>query len=260
MQFRAWEPAYKTILAAFGYDRADDERARDTLAGLLLADAVIDPAAVSLSGRVAIAGAGPTLEAEADRASTADTVVAASSAAGRLEEQGIAVDWLVTDLDGRPATAVRLTTADTPVAVHAHGDNVAAVREWVPAMDPASVLPTTQAAPAAAVSNVGGFTDGDRAAFLADALGATELTFLGWQFDDPTVSPEKRRKLAWAERLLHWLERRRGERFGVLDGRRESLTLSWLTETETETEAGTDTETDANTSRETDADAQSDPE
>ncbi|MFC6736148.1 hypothetical protein ACFQEQ_07845, partial [Halolamina salina] len=75
------------------------------------------------------------------------------------------------------------------------------------------------------VRNFGGFTDGDRDAFLADALGAGELRFVGWQFDDPDVGELKARKLHWAERLLYWLETRRGERFVVLDGRREELRL-----------------------------------
>ena len=85
------------------------------------------------------------------------------------------------------------------------------------------MIPTTQAAPADGVRNFGGFTDGDRAAFFADAVGAAELVFPGWAFDDPTVSAEKRHKLGWAERLLYWLERRRDERFGVLDGRRDAI-------------------------------------
>ena len=74
-----------------------------------------------------------------------------------------------------------------------------------------------------AVDNFGGFTDGDRAAFLADELGAADLRFVGWDFDDPAVGPEKARKLRWAERLLHLLERRRGDRFGVLEGRRAAI-------------------------------------
>jgi uncharacterized Rossmann fold enzyme len=45
----------------------------------------------------------------------------------------------------------------------------------------------------------------------------------GWVFDDPAVSAEKREKLRWAERLLYWLERRRGQRFAVLDGRRDDI-------------------------------------
>ena len=63
----------------------------------------------------------------------------------------------------------------------------------------------------------------DRAAFLADHLGAARLSFPGWDFDDPGVGAEKRRKLRWAARLLAWLERRRDERFSVLDSRRGAL-------------------------------------
>jgi len=72
-----------------------------------------------------------------------------------------------------------------------------------------------------------GFTDGDRAAFLADACGADRLVFPGWSFDDPTVDAQKAKKLRWAERLLLVLEERRGERFAVLDGRREGIDRPW---------------------------------
>jgi len=171
----------------------------------------------------AIAGAGPSLEAEADRARTAGAVLAASTAADRLREQGVAVDAMVTDLDKNPETGRELSRSGTPVVAHAHGDNIPAVERHVPDYDPAYVLPTTQAAPRSPVRNFGGFTDGDRAAFLADHLGAAELVFVGWDFEDDTLGPEKRRKLDWAERLLAWLERRRGERFAVLDGRRDGI-------------------------------------
>jgi uncharacterized Rossmann fold enzyme len=117
-----------------------------------------------------------------------------------------------------------------PVAVHAHGDNQAALAEHVPNCTREQVLATTQAAPVGPVRNFGGFTDGDRAAFLADHLGASDLVFLGWDFDDPSVGADKRRKLCWAERLLYWLERRRGERFDVLDGRRAAIDTSAIPE------------------------------
>ncbi|WP_246988478.1 6-hydroxymethylpterin diphosphokinase MptE-like protein [Halorientalis marina] len=221
MDFTTWEPVYEAILADFGFDRAADERARDILADLT---GPFDTSQLPLNGRtVAIAGAGPSLPAEADRAASADAVVAASTAADRLLDAGVDVDCMVTDLDKTPGTARDLTERGVPVAVHAHGDNVPAVREYVPTFEGDWVLPTTQAAPVGPVANVGGFTDGDRAAFLADHLGAAELRFVGWDFDDPDVGPMKRRKLVWAERLLYWLERRRGERFAVLDGRRDGI-------------------------------------
>ena len=224
MEFDEWEPVYEAILEAFGFDRGADERARDVLASLT---GPFDPAPLSTveDATVAIAGAGPSLDsvAELERAREVDVVIAASTAADVLEANGVAVDCMVTDLDKNPETVRRLTAEGIPVAVHAHGDNISAVRSVVPDCVDEFVLPTTQAAPSGPVRNVGGFTDGDRAAFLADALGAADLEFVGWDFDDPAVGPVKAQKLEWAERLLYWLERRRGDRFSVLDGRRDGI-------------------------------------
>ncbi|WP_256687387.1 6-hydroxymethylpterin diphosphokinase MptE-like protein [Halococcus qingdaonensis] len=227
MNFAAWEPVYEAILADFGFDRASDEHVRDRLADL------VDPFdldRLDVTGEtVVIAGAGPSLETDLDGVDTTDgSVFAASTAVDRLQEAGIAVDCMVTDLDKNPETVRALTEAGTPVAIHAHGDNEPLVEEVVPTLDVEHVLGTTQAAPADPVVNLGGFTDGDRAAFLADHCGASRLTFVGWNFDDGSVDAMKKRKLVWAERLLYWLERRRGERFSVLDGRRDGIDTSVL--------------------------------
>jgi len=224
MEFQTWKPVYEGLLAAFGYPRAGDERARDRLGELVAETETYSPAGLELDGKtVAIAGAGPSLETETERAAAADAVLAASTAVDRLRAAGVAVDAMVTDLDKNPETGRELTESGTPVFVHAHGDNVPAVERWVPAYDAAAMVPTTQAAPTDRVHNFGGFTDGDRAAFTADHFGAAELRFVGWDFEDPDVSPEKREKLQWAERLLHWLEGRRDERFDVLEGRRDDI-------------------------------------
>ncbi|WP_338738584.1 6-hydroxymethylpterin diphosphokinase MptE-like protein [Haloplanus salilacus] len=220
MNYATWRPVYRRILGDFGFDAEADERARDRLATQV--DPFDERRLDRIDGAtVAVAGAGPSLADETAVAAAADVVIAASAAAETLGESG--VDVMVTDLDKTPDTARALTRAGVPVAVHAHGDNLDAVEEWVPRFDGDHVLPTTQAEPRGPVVNYGGFTDGDRAAFLADAFGADRLRFPGWDFDDPSVSPTKRRKLAWAERLLHWLERRRDDRFSVLDGRREGI-------------------------------------
>ena len=221
MDFEDWQPIYEAIRADFGYDRADDERAREELA--VLAEP-FDFARLDVAGKtVAIAGAAPALLDELDRIREADAVFAASNAAAVLLRRGFGVDCMVTDLDKVPGVARDLTHAGTPVAVHAHGDNRGAIRGWVPEMATDWVIATTQVKPRPPVVNVGGFTDGDRAAFLADHLGAARLSFPGWDFDDPGVGAEKRRKLRWAARLLAWLERSRDERFSVLDGRRGAL-------------------------------------
>lgn len=224
MEFHEWEPVYERILMDFGFERAADECARDRLAALS-EPFDLDSLPGFEGATVAVAGAGPPLADETEIAAEADCVVAASTAADVLAAAGITVDLAVTDLDKNPDSLVELSRAGTPVAVHAHGDNIPAVEEWVPEFASEHLLPTTQASPVGPVRNFGGFTDGDRAAFLADALGAAELRFPGWAFDDPSVDRMKAKKLDWAERLLFWLETRRGEQFDILDGRREGLTL-----------------------------------
>ena len=221
MEFDEWSPVYEAILAEFGFDRAADEHARDVLAEFV---EPFDLTRLDASdATVAIAGGAGTLRDELAEAAAADVVFAASTAADVLVEAGIPVDLLVTDLDKNPETARSFTESGIPVAAHAHGDNVPLVTELVPTFNTSCVLGTTQAAPVDAVYNFGGFTDGDRAAFLADHLGASELRFPGWDFDDPTVDVMKAKKLDWAERLLYWLETRRDDSFGLLDGRRAAI-------------------------------------
>ncbi|WP_331233609.1 6-hydroxymethylpterin diphosphokinase MptE-like protein [Natronorarus salvus] len=226
MNFESWEPVYEAILDDFGFDRGADERARDRLAD------VAEPFEfdrLDCSRRtVAVVGAAPSLERETELAAECDVVFAASTATDTLLDAGIGVDCMVTDLDKNPGTARALTREGVPVAAHAHGDNVGALEREIPRFDLGNTVATTQAAPVGNVYNVGGFTDGDRAAFLADHLAAERLRFVGWEFDDPSVGPTKARKLAWAERLLYWLESRRGERFPVLDGRRSGIDASAL--------------------------------
>ncbi|WP_439026911.1 6-hydroxymethylpterin diphosphokinase MptE-like protein [Haloarchaeobius sp. DT45] len=223
MEFSEFEPVYERICRDFGFDRAGDEAARDVLAALTTP---FDESRLStLAGEcVAICGAGPSL-ADDLASLDADRIVAASTAAAICRDNGVSVDVYVTDLDGDPELAGELSAAETPTVVHAHGDNLPEIREQVPALTREHVLPTTQAAPVEHVRNFGGFTDGDRAAFLADHFGAAELVFPGWDFDDPAVDPMKRQKLGWAARLLYWLERRRDEEFAVLDGIRDGLEL-----------------------------------
>lgn len=217
MAFSEWEPIYEAILDDMGYDRAGDKRARDLLCGMTQP---FDLDRLSFAGGT-VAVVGPAVTEEwADRT---DHVVAVSGAAHSLNATARAIDLVVTDLDETPETAVRLTHEGTPVAVAAHGDNISALREYVPKMAAENVLGTTQAEPRSHLLNAGGFTDGDRAAYIADRIGAGELSFPGWDLDDPSVTPMKQHKLVWAGRLLRLLEQRRGDRFELLDGRRREI-------------------------------------
>jgi len=221
MEYEAWAPIYEAIVTAFGFDPAADRRARDYLDHRV---ARFDRSRIDVTDQtVAIAGGSESLVDELDSVRAAESVVAVSSAATVLFDDGIEPDLIVTDLDGTPQTAIELSHEGVPVAVHGHGDNRDALEEYLPQFDHEQVLATTQVEPTKRVLNLGGFTDGDRAASIVDELGASGLSFPGWNFDDPGVSIVKARKLRWAGLLLRCLERRRDEHFDLLDGRREDL-------------------------------------
>jgi hypothetical protein len=65
-----------------------------------------------------------------------------------------------------------------------------------------NVIGSTQAVPLENVFNFGGFTDGDRAVYVAHEFGAGTIKLAGFFFDDPVVSPAKSKKLKWARRLI----------------------------------------------------------
>ena len=221
MDFETWALIYDRIVRDMGYDPTADRRARDLLDDL---SSPFDFDRLDFEGQnVAIAGGSETLEQDLEDVQAAERVIAVSYASTVLRENGRVPDLVITDLDSVPETQVSLSADGVPIGVHAHGDNIPALKRYVPEFDQTNVFGTTQVQPTDRVVNFGGFTDGDRAAFLADHFGARTLTFPGWEFDDPTVSAEKRRKLMWAARLLLCLERRRNERFSVLDGWRSKL-------------------------------------
>ncbi|HUK93181.1 MAG TPA: 6-hydroxymethylpterin diphosphokinase MptE-like protein [Methanomicrobiales archaeon] len=197
--FEDWEPYYLRILAHFGFDRARDEEAAVLLASLLDRDD-LPLLRECIGGKPAtVCGNGPNLAEELGR--IRGTVIAADGAASRLHARGIRPDVIVTDLDGATDAFVGMNRAGTIIVVHAHGDNMDLLRRWVPRF-PGPLVGTTQSRPFGAIHNFGGFSDGDRAVFLADALGATEVVIVGFDLDDPSVGPVKRGKLLFARELL----------------------------------------------------------
>ena len=199
MQFSEWEPHYLEILEYFGIDRAGDEEAARLLASLLACDNILSLASLTDGNDVTVCGNAPCLKEELGRIT--GIVFAADAAAEVLDTHGIRPDAIFTDLDGATDRFIELNREGTLVVIHAHGDNMPLLRHWVPRF-PGKVVGTTQAAPLPHVYNFGGFTDGDRAVFTADELGASQITLVGFDLDDRNVDPMKRGKLHWARKLL----------------------------------------------------------
>lgn len=204
-----WAPVYEEILKDFGYDRAEDEAARDELAALLAERDVADPARLrSLLEGEDVVVYGPALDAETDwhYEPRGDVKIATDAATRPLLDRNVVPDVVVTDLDGDVWAHVEANARGAVVIVHAHGDNRPALREWVPRFR-GPVIGSTQAEPVPRVFDWGGFTDGDRAVFLADHYRARVITLVGFDFDRPVEKPGKslavkRKKLRWARALI----------------------------------------------------------
>jgi len=199
MDFADWEPHYREILEYFGFDREGDEEAARLLSALLDHDNLLSLASLTDGNGVTVCGNAPCLRDELGKIS--GIVFAADAAAEVLDSHGIFPDAIFTDLDGATDRFLELNNEGTIVVIHAHGDNMPLLRHWVPRFK-GKVVGTTQSAPLPHVYNFGGFTDGDRAVFAADELGASHITLVGFDLDDENVDPMKRGKLFWARKLL----------------------------------------------------------
>lgn len=209
MQFKDWDVYYRQILGDFGYSREEDERSARLLDAKLQGTRV-DPEELRhlFGGKAAtIAGNAPGLGEEL--AVVAHPLVAADEATSVLRAQGLRPDVIVTDLDGNVEDQIAANREGTVAVIHAHGDNLAAVERWAPKFT-GKVIGTTQSKPFGRIHNFGGFTDGDRAAFLADHFGATSLLLIGFDFENPNPKDDdletKKRKLDWAYILINALD------------------------------------------------------
>ena len=203
MQFATWEPIYLALLEDFGFSKSGDEEAAKLLAELLSGrEDWLSAADARVRGRrVVVFGNAPTLDRELDVCREEDAAfLAADGATAVLLRRGIIPDIIVTDLDGPFPDILTANQEGSIAVVHAHGDNLDALRRYVPQLE--CVIGTAQCRPPEGLYNFGGFTDGDRCVFLAKELGAASIKLVGFDYEDESVTPRKRRKLAWAKRLI----------------------------------------------------------
>jgi uncharacterized Rossmann fold enzyme len=218
VEYTAWSPHYRRLAAELGYPFEREEAAARELEQLLPSSAREDPVGRlrrRLQGRsVVVVGLGPGAGAPPlDRlpARQHPVLLAADGATDRCLRAGLVPEVVVTDLDGPVPSEIAANARGALVVVHAHGDNGPALREWVPQF-PGELVGSWAGPPRAGLVNFGGFTDGDRAAYLAEALGASEILLFGFDFErvdepDPEAARRKRAKLGWARTLLELLAR-----------------------------------------------------
>ncbi|VVB94477.1 6-hydroxymethyl-7,8-dihydropterin pyrophosphokinase [uncultured archaeon] len=210
MKFEEWEPIYNLILEDMHFDRLYDERSARLLSKMLemkarkkIPDVVeVEVVRKAIQGKdVLVCGKAPRLKDDIKNIDVKKyVVITADGATSVLLNAGITPDIIVTDLDGNMDDEARANEKGAIMVVHAHGDNMDALSAEVPRLK--RVIGTTQSKPLKNVYNFGGFSDGDRSVFLALEMGAKSITLIGFDFKDVNVTPLKKKKLMWAEKLI----------------------------------------------------------
>jgi len=176
--------------------------------------------------KVIVFGAGPSLETDLRKLSDLSllhhfkTVAADGATTALLNLTEIQPDIIVSDLDGPLPDLVAAVAKGSKIIVHAHGDNMGLLKSSVPSFRRA--IGSTQVNPSRNVYNFGGFTDGDRAVFLAKAMGASSVVLAGMDFGKKIGAYSKSKvrcpdvkfkKLRFGKSLLEWLAQRGGMQY-----------------------------------------------
>ena len=226
MEFGLWEKYYTEILDDFGFSRENDEESARLLDEILSVEGCLTlddlGEIVDFSDKYIVFGAGPSLKEHIqllkEEYDLKDYVlVAADGATTALIEEKVVPDIVATDLDGKLDDILLANIRGANIIIHAHGDNIEKIASLSSFFN--NVLGTTQAQPIGNLYNFGGFTDGDRALFLAVALGASQITLAGMDFGDivtkysrPNLERDtaeaddfKNKKLVYAEKFTQWI-------------------------------------------------------
>jgi len=133
--------------------------------------------------------------------------IAADGSVKKLLDNGIIPLMVVTDLDGDLKSIQKAAREGSLIIVHAHGDNIDRIQGLVESIR-GRVIGSTQVEPRPYVYNFGGFTDGDRAVFIARALGSRKVILAGFDFEKPSACETDFEKNLWVKKLKLEVARR----------------------------------------------------
>lgn len=220
--WKTWRPWYERIISDFGYDTERDRKSASILSHLLedRKNVFEEELASLLRGREAVVfgPADPYIPDPQDQ-----VYIAAGSGLSAMLDLEIVPDMVVTDLDGDIETLCKVNDEGAIAVVHAHGDNIDKIEQYVPSLK-GPVCGTTQVRGLKNVHNFGGFTDGDRAVFLALHFAAKDIILSGFDFENPVMKAGgdigiKRKKLKYAEKLIWFASEHFDAKIVILDSR-----------------------------------------
>ncbi|MFQ6136300.1 MAG: 6-hydroxymethylpterin diphosphokinase MptE-like protein [Candidatus Hydrothermarchaeales archaeon] len=209
MRYEDWEPLYRKILEEFEFSEEMDLQSAKLLDKYLKKPDLGEIMKKIRDKEVSIFGAGPSLDRVEEIPNC--TEISADGATSFLVERGIIPDIIVTDLDGNLGDLVYANAKGSTVILHAHGDNIDKIAEH--AGNFKDLYGTTQTRPFGNLLNFGGFTDGDRAVFIAEHFKPKKIVLYGMDFDAElgrysfsSNREKKRKKLKWAKILIGHLK------------------------------------------------------
>jgi hypothetical protein len=215
-----------------GIDEEDDKKAAGVLNDLVPTPDIKKISEVLKGRDCVVLGAGPSLEEDLDklrRARYLDKVLVAVDGATTAVLKYKVPNVIVTDFDGNVQHQLKAWRQGAWLVVHAHGDNIPQLKRIVPQLNE-RVIGTTQVKPFGKLFNFGGFTDGDRAAFMAHEVGATKIYLagmdLGSKIGKYSGSKNMDRtlvKLRFCREMLTWLSSDLGARMINLTSHGEQI-------------------------------------
>ncbi len=221
-----WLKIYDNIAKQLRLSPIEDERSAELLS-VLIRNRGLEPSDIKKivhNKHVLIVGAGPSVieDLESIKRIERNKVVfvtcdGATKAFLEIFEEPPHI--IVTDLDGYPKEQILCSKMNSIVIVHAHGDNRNEIATYVSKIE--KVMGTTQVKPKEKVYNFGGFTDGDRAAFIMSHFKPLSITLAGMdlseevgKYSKPIIfdRTKKIQKLKIAKELLELLGRENAKR------------------------------------------------
>jgi len=214
MKWKLWHPRYERIAERLDIDKTADEKAAAEFEKLLPKPKIAGLKKIVCGKECVVLGAGPSLDADLKKLETAgylNKVLISADGATSAVLKYRAPDIVVTDLDGKVGDQLKAWGSGSWMVIHAHADNAAQAQDIAPRLKK-NVIGTTQTRPFGKLFNFGGFTDGDRAAFLAYELGASKIYLAGMdlgtkigRYSAKKNTERKIIKLKICRELLSWL-------------------------------------------------------
>ena len=214
MTIRGWKTRYREIRGIFGYKESDDIASAKKLNSMIEKKFPSSNFKKKIFGKtVFVIGAGPSLDNAVTVIKKYENVtkIVADGAVQAFIKHKIRPDFLITDLDGDIKSIKKIARTNTPIIVHAHGDNTKHLEIVKKFRNKAG---TTQSEKFGRLENFGGFTDGDRCVFFAENFKAEKIILFGMDFGNTIGKYSKHvvkdrslklKKLACGKKLLEWL-------------------------------------------------------